>query len=290
VSLTRIWTPTGSYSSGGKKRLIVIHTMEGFTGPNGALDCARYFQGDVGASSQVCIDNNRGKVWEGVSRANGSWTQCNYNSVSVSAEQSGYASWSRQYWLDNRDAQLRNMADWIAEESRALGIPIRELSSSEAQGGSAGVTYHSRLGSTGCGHSDPGGGWPFDYVLDLALGGGGSAPAPEQEEDVLTIAIPPGTGTGDDTELASNDIGVSLDRTNYTAIGFRCDAGRLGDAVVKVRVAWRWSDGGGWGITNVTLDKNHTAVVTKRPGDGKVDGVSFRRQDAVPITLYPNFA
>ena len=68
MSLKRVWTPTNSYSGGGTKRLIVIHSLEGFTGPNGALDCARYFQGNVGASSQVCNDNNRGTIWEGVTR------------------------------------------------------------------------------------------------------------------------------------------------------------------------------------------------------------------------------
>jgi hypothetical protein len=172
MSLTRVWTPTGSYSGGGTKRLLVIHTMEGFTGPNGAYDCAKYFQGDVGASSQVCIDNNRGKIWECVSRSNGSWTQCNYNSVSISCEQSGYASWSRQYWLDNRSNQLHNIADWLAEESGKTGIPLTDLSSSAAQGSGRGVCYHSELGSTGCGHSDPGSGFPLDKVLEWAAGGG----------------------------------------------------------------------------------------------------------------------
>jgi hypothetical protein len=179
MSLTRVWTPSGNNSGGSHKRLIVIHTMEGFTGANGAYDCAKYFQSDCGASSQVCIDNNRGKVWEGVTRANGAWTQCNFNSVSVSCEQSGYASWSRDYWLNNRANQLHNIADWIAEESKALGIPITDLTSSQAQGGSAGVCYHSELGSTGCGHSDPGGGWPIDKVLEWARGGGGVPPLEE---------------------------------------------------------------------------------------------------------------
>ena len=187
MALKRVWTPTGSYSSGSKKRLIVIHTMEGFTGANGAKDCAIYFQGDVGASSQVCMDNNRGTIWECVSRGNGSWTQCSYNSVSVSAEQSGYASWSKDYWLSNRDAQLHNMADWIAEESKALGIPIVLLSDSQAQGGSAGVTFHSRLGSSGCGHSDPGSGFPINEVLEWAKGGSGST-APGGSNEV-TAAV-----------------------------------------------------------------------------------------------------
>lgn len=176
MTLTRVWTPSKNYSGGSSKRLIVLHTMEGFTGPNGAYDCAKYFQGNVGASSQVCIDNNRGKIWECVSRGNGSWTQCSYNSVAVSAEQSGYASWSRTTWLNNHANLLHNTADWIAEEAAKLGIPIKELTDSQAQGGAAGVTYHSRLGSTGCGHSDPGGGYPLDQVLAWAKGG--STPAP----------------------------------------------------------------------------------------------------------------
>lgn len=177
MSLTRVWTPSGNYSGGGTKRLLVIHTMEGFTGSNGAYDCAKYFQGDVGASSQVCIDNNRGKIWECVSRGNGSWTQCNYNSASVSCEQSGYASWSRQYWLDNRSNQLHNIADWLAEESKHFGIPLVDLSSSSAQGSGRGVCYHSELGSSGCGHSDPGSGFPLDQVLKWA-GGSTSTPPP----------------------------------------------------------------------------------------------------------------
>lgn len=177
MSLTRVWTPSGNYSGGGTKRLIVIHTMEGFTGTNGAYDCAKYFQGDVGASSHVCIDNNRGRIWECVNRANGAWTQCNFNSVSVSAEQSGYASWSRDYWLNNRENELRNTADWIAEEAKKFGIPIRALTAGEAQGGGKGVCQHRDLGSTGCGHSDCGNGYPMDQVIKWA-GGSSSTPTP----------------------------------------------------------------------------------------------------------------
>jgi hypothetical protein len=148
--------------------------MEGFTGPNGAYDCAKYFQGNVGASSQVCIDNNRGTIWEGVNRYNGAWTQCNYNSVAVSCEQSGYASWSQNYWLNERENQLRNIADWLAEEAKVFGIPLVDLSYSAAQGSGRGVCYHSELGSAGCGHSDPGDGFPLWQVLQWAKGEGSS--------------------------------------------------------------------------------------------------------------------
>jgi hypothetical protein len=152
--------------------------MEGFTGSNGAYDCAKYFQGNVGASSQVCIDNNRGKIWEGVARSNSSWTQCNYNSVSISCEQSGYASWSRDKWLNERNNQLRNIADWLAEESKATGIPLVKLTASQAQGSGRGICYHSELGGSGCGHSDPGSNWPLDKVLEWAGGSTSTAPPP----------------------------------------------------------------------------------------------------------------
>jgi hypothetical protein len=177
MTLTRVWTPSGNYSSGGTKRLIVLHTMEGFTGANGAYDCAKYFQGNVGASSQVCIDNNRGKIWECVTRNNASWTQCNFNSVAVSAEQSGYASWSRDYWLANRENELRNTAEWVAEEAAKFGIPLRILTASEAQGGGKGICQHMNLGSSGCAHSDCGPNYPIDKVLEWAKGGSTVVPA-----------------------------------------------------------------------------------------------------------------
>ena len=178
MTLTRVWTPSPNNSSGGTKRLLVVHTMEGFTGPNGAYDCAVYFKGNVGASSQVCIDQNRGKVWECVARNRGAWTQCNFNSVSVSAELSGYASWSSSKWLNEREPTLRNLADWLAEESKALGIPLVKLTASQAQSSGRGVCYHSDLGSAGCGHSDPGAGFPISQVLSWAGGSTSTAPPP----------------------------------------------------------------------------------------------------------------
>jgi peptidoglycan hydrolase-like protein with peptidoglycan-binding domain len=190
MSLTRIWTPSGNYSGGGTKRLIVLHTMEGFTGNNGAYDCAKYFQTDCGASSQVCIDNNRGKIWECVNRANGAWTQCNYNSVSVSAEQCGYASWTRDYWLSNRENELRNTADWIAEEAKKFGIPIRALSAGEAQGGGKGICQHMNLGSSGCGHSDCGPNYPIDKVIEWAGGSVSTAPPTQPPASGTAPAFP----------------------------------------------------------------------------------------------------
>jgi hypothetical protein len=177
MALSREWWPTGNYSGGGSKRLLVLHTTEGFTGSNGMRDCAAYFQGNVGASSQVIADNfHRGVICEGVKRDKGAWTQCNYNSVSISMEMCGYASWSRSVWLEQKDTLLWNAADWLREESAATGIPLADLSASAAQGSGRGVCYHSELGSAGCGHADPGAGFPLDVVLQRA-GGSGTPPS-----------------------------------------------------------------------------------------------------------------
>jgi hypothetical protein len=179
MALSREWHPTGNYSAGGKKRILVLHTTEGFTGTNGMRDCAAYFQGDVGASSHVIIDNyHPGVICEGVRRADAAWTVCGYNSAAISAEQCGYAAWTREVWLNDKEPLLRNAAAWLAEESAATGIPLTELNDSQSQGSGSGVTYHSRLGSYGCGHSDPGPGYPLDIVLGWARGG--TVPVPPQ--------------------------------------------------------------------------------------------------------------
>jgi hypothetical protein len=286
MSLTRVWTPSGNYSGGGAKRLIVLHTTEGFTGSNGAYDCAKYFQTDCGASSQVCIDNNRGKIWECVSRGNGSWTQCNFNSVSVSAEQCGFASWSRDYWLSSKSNLLHNTADWIAEEAASLGIPIVKLSSSQAQGGGRGICYHSELGSSGCGHSDPGGGYPIDQVIEWAKGGGGGAAPPEEqfEEDYM-IEIPP----ADENVETPCDIGFSFPKF-YTQMGLCADTGRLGGGTIKIRFAFRRTTNS-WKVVEVSLTADKPKAVINFGEKGvNFDGVGIWREDTIPITLYPNFA
>jgi hypothetical protein len=277
MSLTRIWTPTGSYGSGGTKRLIVIHTMEGFTGPYGAKDCMVYFQGDVGASSQVGIDNNRGTIWEGVSRHNASYTQCNYNGQAVSCEQSGYASWSRSYWLNERDNQLRNIAEWIAEESRALGIPIKRLTASQAQGGGWGICGHEDLGGGGCGHADPGANWPWDYVLDLALGGGAPAqPEQQWEEFDMASVDPDGTALGMPFTA----------KGEYSAVNLGGDpAGDPGWA--EYRVAHRIGGTDDWRVTMVRCTRSSPRQVVEFKED--IDLVSIAWTGGVRLRCVPAY-
>jgi hypothetical protein len=194
MALTREWWPTGNKSGGGTKRLLVLHSTEGwYNNPDGMYDCAHYFQGPVGASSNVVIDDyHPGRIVEMVVRTAGAWTQCNYNSVSISVEMCATAAWSRSTWLQ-KTTMLDNVSRWLREESDITGIPLAKLTSSQAQGSGRGVCYHSDLGSAGCGHSDPGAGFPIDVVLDMALGGGQPpVTTPPAEEETLVFPGVPG--------------------------------------------------------------------------------------------------
>jgi hypothetical protein len=179
MSLKRVWIPSPNYSSrgGSSVRLIVVHTAEG---ARTIESLGSFFQGDVGASSHTGADDKTNTVGEYVKRGNKAWTQSEFNPVAVSIELCGFASWSTNEWRNNHDNMLRNCAAWIAEEASYYGIPIKRLNSSEAQGSGRGVCGHNELGARGGGHWDPGGGFPWDYVIDLAKGG---APTPEPEEE-----------------------------------------------------------------------------------------------------------
>jgi N-acetylmuramoyl-L-alanine amidase len=282
MALNREWWPTGSYSyRSGAVRLIVIHTTEGFTGPNGMYDLAAYFAGDVGASSHVGIDAfHPGLIVEMVSRNHAAWTQCNCNSWCVAVEQCAYASWTRDVWLNQKHTLLENTAEWIAEEAAFFGIPIRKLTPSQAQSGSAGVCYHSDLGSYGCGHADPGAGYPIDIVLEMALNGPYEPipPTPTEEDEMNTVIVPPGNAP----------VEVSFDGTPFKTISFYGDATTYQGAKGVIRCAfYREGTASEHSVQTVYVESGRNKpVVMIPPGTG---GVSFVRQDELNVTYYPNF-
>jgi hypothetical protein len=118
-------------------------------------------------SSQVAndADGNDARYVGDRARA---WAQVAFNSVGLSIEQIGSVAYKRRNWMVNRRAQLEDTASWIAHWHAKWGIPIRRA---EVSGGAvirAGVATHKQLGAAGGGHSDPGPGYPFAYVLRLA--------------------------------------------------------------------------------------------------------------------------
>lgn len=194
MALKRVWIPSPNYSSrgGASVRLIVLHTAEG---ARTIESLGSFFQGDVGASSQVGADDKDNTVGEYVSRSNKSWTQSEFNPVATSIELCGFASWSTDEWKNNHHNMLENCAKWIAEEAAHFGVPITKLNSSQAQGSGRGVCQHVDLGSRGGGHHDCGGGFPMDYVLDMARGSGGDAPTPSEEDYEMIASALAADGT-----------------------------------------------------------------------------------------------
>jgi hypothetical protein len=175
--LERVWigSPNWSYRDAAGCRMIVLHTAEGARTKE---DLGAFFQGDVGASSHVGIDDEAGVIAEYVEREDKAWTQANFNPACVSVELCAFAEWSAAEWAKHPN-MLANAASWVAEEAAAFGIPLTRLSAAEAQGGSAGVCMHVDLGSGGGGHWDCGPAFPLDDVIEMAKGGSPAAPAPE---------------------------------------------------------------------------------------------------------------
>lgn len=186
MALTRISLPSPCYSSreGAKVRLIVLHTSEG---AQTIQSLGSWFANAANeVSSHVGIDDTPNTVGQYVQRANKAWTSANANPVAVQAElctpSGAAAGWTSSDWSKHQ-TMLENTAKWIAEEAAAFGVPIVKLTSSQAQGGSAGVCQHNDLGSWGGGHFDCGAAFPIDDVIAMAKGqkpsgGGGSQPAP----------------------------------------------------------------------------------------------------------------
>ena len=290
VSLTRHWYPTSNKSSrsASGRRLLVIHTTEGFTGPNGMYDCAIYFQGPCGASSHAIADNfHPGHICEGVTPDYSSWTQCNYNAATwASIEQCGYAAWTRSQWLNEKMPLLENTAAWLAEESARSGIPLTDLSSSAAQGSGTGVCYHSELGSAGCGHSDPGSGYPLDVVLEMARGGGQAPSQPpagtaetEDEDAMPYLHVPP-------RSVSARSIHMSLNGS-HTSVGVCTDSGGV-NGRTSLRIATHYgTNPDKWDVTNLYSDENgHNKAVARPPHP--FDGLRVDRSDETDIDVVIN--
>lgn len=174
--MKEIWMPSPHYStSRGPYNKLVLHTTEGALTVEALGDW--FANPSAGVSSHFGADNvKRGTVGAYVYESNNAWTQGNANPYCVSIELctpvGAAANWSRSYWLNSQDTLLRNSADWVAWMAGKYGIPIRELTPSQAQDPNyRGVCQHRDLGAWGGGHYDCGNGFPMDKIIEWAKGG-----------------------------------------------------------------------------------------------------------------------
>lgn len=174
-------------------RLVCIHTAEG---ARTVESLGNYFaRSSVKASSHVGIDD--GGIEQYVPYSESAWTLRSGNSISDNAELCGFARWSREEWLGQHRGMLDHAADWIAERCRARDIPLRKLTPEQVRRGDAGVIGHHdwTVGMRDGSHTDPGPGFPWDYVMQRAAAQTHPSPPPSppraQEDDCMYIKCQP---------------------------------------------------------------------------------------------------
>jgi N-acetyl-anhydromuramyl-L-alanine amidase AmpD len=195
-----------NYSKGNSRRITqwVIHDEEYPERTDAAWDVARFFAGANApqASAHACVDDRNaiGCVdWADVAWATGH-SAC--NAASISIEHSGYASQTREEWLDEYGMKmLDRSARLFAEIGHGrYGIPAVKLDPAQVARGESGICGHADVtagyGIYG-GHTDPGPWFPWDVYLDLInkyIGG----ETTEQEDEMKSIMVlDPDSKTGE---------------------------------------------------------------------------------------------
>jgi N-acetyl-anhydromuramyl-L-alanine amidase AmpD len=168
--------PSPFHSARGSKpvRLVIVHSAEG---SRTVESLGQWFQrAGTKASSHAGIDDTRIEQYVRYDRA--AWTTRSANAISDNVELCGFAKWTRDEWLAH-PRMLELCAQWISDRCIARTIPIRKLTPVEVAAGKAGVCGHVdwTVGMRDGTHQDPGPGFPWDHVIELAAGGR-PAPAP----------------------------------------------------------------------------------------------------------------
>jgi hypothetical protein len=153
-------------------KLWVVHDEEYPEKVDAAWDVARFFSGKQGASAHASVDDRNaiGSVdWKDIAWHSG---HGGTNNRSIGIEHSGYASQTREEWLDEYGMKmLDRSARLFAEIGHGLyGIPAVKLSPEQVANGEAGICGHADV-TYGYkiygGHTDPGKQFPWDVYIDL---------------------------------------------------------------------------------------------------------------------------
>jgi len=163
-----ISSPHSSPRGGKAVKWVVIHTAEGARTVESLG--AFFAKPATQASSHVGIDDHRIETYVDYSRA--AWTLRGGNAISDNAELCGFARWTREEWLRDHPRMLELAAQWIAERCKVRGVPLVKLSPADVAAGKSGVIGHVdyTMGAKDGTHTDPGAGFPWDYVMELARG------------------------------------------------------------------------------------------------------------------------
>ena len=159
-------------------RYIILHTTEGwdYSWPRdrGLRAALSYFHANFRGVSVHVVTDRYGQSGRSVPDALKAYHARDDNTYSLGIEQIGYAAYTRAQWLA-RKPQLDAAAAWIAYWKAKYQIPIRRcVTTSDGRVTVTGVCSHGQVEPRY--RTDPGAGYPWDYVLTrarLLAGNGG---------------------------------------------------------------------------------------------------------------------
>lgn len=155
--------------NGARVRVLAVHTTEGIMR---AVDL-RAWKSWPGSSHAAADDT--GVLLDGagdgfVDHDRAAWTLRSGNCWSENIELCAMASWTRAQWLARAEL-LDRCAYWLAVRAIARDIPLVKLTPAQYRAGGSGVIGHHdhTVGYSDGTHWDPGPGFPWDVVLELAV-------------------------------------------------------------------------------------------------------------------------
>ncbi len=156
-----------SSRNGAKVIWLGVHTTEGMMRATALRDWTGWAGSSHAASDETGALLTPADGFVPYDRA--AWTLRNGNPISENIAQCGWARWTRAEWLA-RPKLLDATARWLADRSKARGIPLVRLSAADIRARKPGVIGHGDYSTaTGDGtHWDPGPGYPWDVVLAKA--------------------------------------------------------------------------------------------------------------------------
>jgi N-acetylmuramoyl-L-alanine amidase len=158
-------------------RYIILHTTEGWDygwpRDRGLRAALSYFHANARGVSVHIVTDRFGQSGRSVPDTLKAYHARDDNTYSLGIEQIGYAAYTRPQWLA-RKPQLDATAAWIADWNAKYKIPIRRcITTGYGRVTTAGVCSHGQVEP--CCRTDPGRGYPWDYVLARARLLAGSA-------------------------------------------------------------------------------------------------------------------
>lgn len=180
---------------------VVVHTMEGSY--SGSIS---WFQNSsAGASAHYMVRSSDGEITQMVDEQDIAWHAGHWetNSNSIGIEHEGYVSDPGTWYTD---AMYRSSAALVKDICDRYGIPKDRdhiIGHNEVPGCS-----NPNGGGSSC-HTDPGGGWDWDYFMSLV----------KEEGSSTSSALPDGTKTGTFTVRAHSSRYAETDTCSGTLTG-----------------------------------------------------------------------